>query len=71
MDLRTYLETSGRTQAEFAAAAGTTQGRISHLINIPGESPSLALAMRIERASGGCVGLNEWPAAHPRKRNVA
>lgn len=59
MKLKTYLELAGRTQAEFAAAAGTTQGRISHLIN--GDTPSLGLAQRIRDASDGAVGLDEWP----------
>lgn len=62
MKLKAYLELSGRTQSEFAIAAGTTQGRISHLINIPDETPSLGLARRIRDASDGAIGLDEWPA---------
>lgn len=60
MNLKAYLEMSGRTQAEFAAAVGVTQGRISHLVVLPDDSPSLALARRIREASNGAVGLDDW-----------
>lgn len=66
MKLKDYLETSGLTQAEFAIAAQTTQGRLSHLI-ARGEMPSLGLAQRIRDASDGAVGLDEWSKAEPAK----
>jgi transcriptional regulator with XRE-family HTH domain len=71
MKLRKYLEETGRTQAEFAHAAQTTQGRISHLLNIDSEKPSLALAHRIRIASDGKVGLDDWFEEPRRSRPKA
>lgn len=60
MDLKTYLQISNRTQAEFATACGVTPGRISHLVAIPDATPSLSLARRIRDASDGAVSLESW-----------
>ena len=59
MNLQTYLETAGLTQAEFASRIGTTHATISRLI--AGKFlPSLKLAVAIERASGDIVKANSW-----------
>lgn len=59
MNLQTYLKTAGLTQTEFAVRVGTTHATISRLIT--GASlPSLKMATRIERVSGGMVKANSW-----------
>ena len=59
MNLQTYLETAGLTQAEFAARIGSTHATVSRLI--AGKFlPSLTLATKIERASGDIVKATSW-----------
>jgi DNA-binding XRE family transcriptional regulator len=59
MELKTYLDQTGLTQAAFAAKVGTTHATISRLI--AGKfRPSLALATAIERETCGQVRAVSW-----------
>jgi transcriptional regulator with XRE-family HTH domain len=71
MKLKDYLEKSGRTQSEFADAVGTTQGRISQLINVVGDMPSLDLARRIRSESDGAVDFDDWQQPKQQRRKAA
>lgn len=62
MELGTYLEATGESQAAFAVRAGTTPATISRLVG--GKlKPSLGLAVEIERVSDGKVPTAIWVAA--------
>lgn len=70
--LRSYLSDNNLRQAEFAAAVGATQATISGLVNGT-RSPSLDLAVRIERETKGAVPVSSWvqpattPVPHPSR----
>jgi transcriptional regulator with XRE-family HTH domain len=57
MQLSDWLAEKDQTQEAFAKVVGVTQGRIAQLLN--GDLPSMALAMRIQDATGGAVALND------------
>lgn len=59
MDLKAYLEASGEKQTDFAARVNTTVATISRIVGGT-LRPSLDLAHRIERASGGKVRTENW-----------
>ena len=61
MNLRTYLDETGTTQAELAAAVGCKPAHMSLLVRSL-RSPSLKLAMMIERATDGRVPAASWSA---------
>ena len=57
--LEHHLRTTGEKQADFAARIGVRQGTVSKLVR--GEvTPSLALAGRIDLATGGAVPMSAW-----------
>lgn len=57
--LRHFMTENGIKQADFAASIGATQGLVSRLIG--GTAlPSLKLAARIERVTGGAVPASSW-----------
>lgn len=59
MNLATYLDTTGTTQADFAAEIALSQGAVSKLC-AKGQ-PSLETAMRIEEVTRGLVPIEAWP----------
>ena len=54
MNLRTYLTTTGTRQAELAALVGIKPSHMSLIVKQL-RSPSLAVAAKIEAATGGKV----------------
>ncbi len=62
--LQEYLAASAITQGEFAERVGVKQATISRLCN-GAIGPSLELAARIERATGGAVTAISWVAEAP------
>ena len=62
-----YLKSTGQTQAGFAAKAGVNQSTIHRLCY--GEMmPSLAIALKIEKASEGKISLPQLLASKKKKR---
>lgn len=59
--LREHLEGNGIRQADFAARIGVTQGMVSRLVS-GALLPSLELAVKIERDTGGAVPASSWIA---------
>ena len=59
--LRLFLEQSGTSQQAAADALGVSRSRICHLVSGQ-QSPSLALALRIEKWSESAVIVSDWPA---------
>lgn len=58
-NLHEYLSREGLTQRAFASLVGVDQSIVSRLKK--GEmTPSLPLAARIERATGGAVPMESW-----------
>jgi transcriptional regulator with XRE-family HTH domain len=62
MNLDTYLRTANKTQEAFADEIGVRQATISRLKR--GKRPSLDLAARIERATGGAIPASSWITEH-------
>jgi len=62
--LATYLADNGIRQIDFARAIGTTQPMVSKLAR-GGMMPTLDLAYRIHKATGGSVPLESWVAETP------
>lgn len=63
---------SGQTRKAWAARIGVSNSYLSDLLN--GKAvPSLALAARIERETGGAVPASSWVPEHatPAKRGAA
>ncbi len=58
-NLQAFITLHGIKQAEFAASIGATQSMVSRLIN-GAAIPSLSLAAKIERATGGAVPASSW-----------
>jgi transcriptional regulator with XRE-family HTH domain len=58
-NLQAFITSHGIKQAEFAASIGATQSMVSRLIN-GAAIPSLSLAAKIERATGGAVPASSW-----------
>lgn len=58
--LASYLESHNLTQAAFAERVGATQPYISKLLSGGRTHPSIALALRIERVTGGAVPITAW-----------
>lgn len=58
-NLATYLQTSGRRQADFAKDIGVGQPMVSKLVT-NAVTPSLEVAVAIERATDGAVPAASW-----------
>lgn len=58
-NLRTFLSENDETQAEFAERIGVSQGTVSKLCKGL-ISPSLPLALKIQRVTGGKVTVESW-----------
>lgn len=58
-DLRTFLLETGETQADFAERIGASQGTVSKLCKGL-IYPSLPMAVRIQKATGGKVSVDSW-----------
>lgn len=59
MTLPEYLRSTGTRQTEFAERLKVRQSTVSKLVN--GKvSPSLALALQIDRETGGKVPVSVW-----------
>lgn len=63
--LAKYLSEHGLSQAEFAATVESRQSFISRLANGVAK-PSLAMAVEIERATGGAVPVESWVSQNER-----
>lgn len=59
MDLCTYLSTTGTKQTQLAEVLGVSRSYLSQLVGGT-KSPSLELAVRIERATDGAVPVASW-----------
>lgn len=61
MDLKTYL--SDAPKGERARLADAIGSSVSHIYQLSGghSAPSLALAKKIEAATGGKVTVHDWP----------
>lgn len=60
-NLTAYLSRSEKTQAQFASELGVDQATVSKLCRLK-LTPSLDLAVRIERATNGAVLASSWIA---------
>jgi len=58
-DLATYRKRAGLTQVQFAALLGISQGMACRL-ETGVARPSLDLAVKIERVTGGAVPVETW-----------
>lgn len=56
--LSTYLKANGVTQEAFAEQIGVSQAHIAKICGV--KKPSLAVALRIERATDGAVPASSW-----------
>lgn len=61
MDLASHLKLVGKTQADFAGEISVNQATVSKLCRAL-MVPSLPLAAKIERATGGVVTIASWMA---------
>ncbi len=61
MELQTYLDERGLSQREFAKIAGVSYVTISRICR--GFEPSLAIAVKIEKATKGKVKPKDLPHA--------
>lgn len=68
--LETYLTTHAVRQHEFATIVGVSQATVSKLIN-GSVQPSLDLAVRIQRATGGAVPADSWIAPAQTEEDAA
>ncbi len=57
--LKTFIDSSGMTQSEWAQLLEIREGYLSDLI-CGAKRPSLALAVRIERLTDGAVPIETW-----------
>lgn len=57
--LKKYLKQTSLTQRDFAEVIGVSNGHLSQLISGQ-KSPSLELAVKIERETSGFVPANSW-----------
>lgn len=57
-----FIETSGHTRSAWADRLGISRSYLSDLLN-GNKTPSLELAVQIERATGGAVLATSWIAA--------
>jgi DNA-binding transcriptional regulator YdaS (Cro superfamily) len=64
MDLSTYKRTTGTTYSHIARICGVTSAMISQVA--AGSHPSFELALKIEKATNGSVGRENWfPSRSP------
>jgi DNA-binding transcriptional regulator YdaS (Cro superfamily) len=64
--LNEIIKTSGETQTVWAGRFGVSKSYLSDILN-GNRTPSLHVAVRIERATGGAVPASSWvPEAAPR-----
>ncbi len=64
MTLKEYLESTGERQTDFAKRARSTDGTISKIMSGT-LNPSLSLAVRIQRATGGKVKVDQFEQPLP------
>ena len=57
--LKQYLQSTGERQTDFARRAQISQGFLSQLL-AKRRTPSLDVAVRIERLTGGAVPAESW-----------
>lgn len=67
--LSAYLTRAAKTQAQFAADLGVDQATVSKLCRQK-MTPSLDLAVRIERLTSGEVAVSSW-ISNPRQEDDA
>jgi DNA-binding transcriptional regulator YdaS (Cro superfamily) len=66
--LRTYLE--GRNKGDFARSVNIVPVYLSHILSGV-RTPSLALALRIARATDGAVPVESWVQTHQLSPSAA
>jgi DNA-binding transcriptional regulator YdaS (Cro superfamily) len=60
-----FIRTSGQNRSAWADRLGVSRSYLSDLLN-GNKTPSLELAVQIERATGGAVPASSWiPTAKP------
>jgi transcriptional regulator with XRE-family HTH domain len=64
--LRRFLKSEGLTIQEFADRSGVSRPAISLLLSDEDREPSLSLAFKIERVTGGRVPASGWTNPPPR-----
>jgi transcriptional regulator with XRE-family HTH domain len=72
MLLKTFLDTKqGRqlSQREWADRLGVSRGYFNQLVHGT-KSPSLPLALLVDKYTGGVVGPYDWPQAQPGKEST-
>ncbi len=62
VDLKEIIERSGNSQAEWARKLGVSRGYLHQIINRK-KTPSLKLALEIQRLTGGAVAMESWVAS--------
>lgn len=70
MDLRSYLDTTGISQTDFAAKVATTVATVNRIAKGT-MRPGLDLAHRIERATAGRVPLSQWVRSPDQSADAA
>lgn len=60
MELKTYLTSTGTSQAAFAERVGISASFLSEILNGPKE-PGPEMAQKIEAATNGAVPMSAWP----------
>lgn len=68
-----YITKSGDSRAAWAARVGVSRSYLSDMLNGK-KTPSLDVAVRIERLTGGAVPASSWiapPAADPTAADAA
>ncbi|MBC7156376.1 MAG: helix-turn-helix transcriptional regulator [Rhodobacteraceae bacterium] len=68
--LSDHIRSSGQSQREWAARFGVSEPYLSDLLR-GNRRPSLDLACRIERATGGAVPALSWVPAAPTEKGAA
>jgi DNA-binding transcriptional regulator YdaS (Cro superfamily) len=68
--LKEFITTSGKSAAHWAGVFGVSPSYLSNLISGK-KTPSLEVAARIERATGGAVSCASWIDAEQARRTAA
>jgi transcriptional regulator with XRE-family HTH domain len=69
MTLDSYIKANSLTFAGFGDRVGVSHATVSRWVS-GSRAPSLAMAQLISRATGGAVGLDDWPRA-PAQQGAA
>ncbi len=59
--LSEYLKETGQTYRQFASKVPMSPSFLSELLSEGRKSPSVDLALKIQKATGGAVEITDWP----------